>query len=178
MILMPHDDGAGRACERWKREAGRGPPDIRAGAASVFRIYDKITRDIFFHLGVAACARLGPAWCRGLVARRSCSDRSGDTSNAWTLPRRLSPWATSYLRREGMKLLVAQSRIASAVQLVRAVTEAFLPGAGEPMTIVLPTCCAQSSSDKRVDLRSRGSFVHHYPIFLPTDPVRTVPSCG
>ena len=165
-ILMPHD-WHWIAFERRICEATDRPTS--APARHLFRIYNLITGDILFHLGVAACAQLGPAWVRGWLRAAPAVmirnvKRIDFAENILTM-------GHHYFRHEEMELFVAQSRIADAVQLVRAVIEAFA-GTSEPMSPDVANMLRAIELDKELD-SLRGSLVHHYPIFfrriLPDD---------
>ena len=165
-ILMPHD-WHWIAFERRICEATDRPTS--APARHLFKIYNLITGDILFHLGVAACAQLGPAWVRGWLRAAPAVmirnvKRIDFAENILTM-------GHHYFRHEEMELFVAQSRIADAVQLVRAVIEAFA-GTSEPMSPDVANMLRAIELDKELN-SLRGSLVHHYPIFfrriLPDD---------
>ena len=128
----------------------------------LLRFFSFASTDVFFHLGIITCRRLGAPWVKRflrLTPRLILKniERIDDAEHLLTLHHHL-------FRHEEMEVFVRELRLAEAVELVRAILTAFA-AAGDP----IPADVAQKL--RSVGLldqleAGRGTFVCHYPLFF------------
>lgn len=158
-IFMPHR-WRGLVYQR-KREDG-----AVAGSSALkrafFRLYERVSTDIMFHLGVISTRWLGSAWVKAFLGTvpffiLKNVERTDDAEPVLTL-------AHYYFRHEEMEVFVPQSKLAQAFEVVRAVVNAFADS-NEPMPAKVADSLRSIGLLAQVD-GHRGSFCFHYPIFF------------
>jgi FAD/FMN-containing dehydrogenase len=157
-VLFPY-------CWRWiayqrKRHDGAAPSG--RVKRQLVRIYNVLTTDIFFHLGVIASRRLGNGWVKSFLRLApnlivKDVERVDEAEHVLTL-------GHHYFRHEEMELTVTQSRLPHAARLAQAIV-AWFAGASDRIPGDIES--ELQAVGLFEELRSkRGSYVLHYPIFF------------
>ena len=158
-ILMPHSWGALAYHRKRAEGTASGSSFLKR---HFFRLYNWITTDILFHLGVITCRRLGPAWVRTLLRMAPFFiikdvERTDEAEPVLTM-------SHYYFQHEEMEVFVRQSRLIEAVEFVRAIIDAFA-GSRIPLPEgVIEKLRKLGLAEELETLR--GSFFFHYPIFF------------
>ena len=154
----------------WERNA---LPDGEAGGggfrARLFRVLNFVGVDVMCHVLVKASLAMGEAAVRALLKALpglliANVPRIDDAQHVLTMRHDL-------FRHEEMEIFVPGGRVGEAAEVLRGAIEIFAGGVGAMSADLEGRLLAARCYDELV--RSRGSYVHHYPLFfrrvLPDD---------
>lgn len=156
------------AFERRPLEDSRVSPRERS-KAQLFRLYNTLWVDVFFHLSLKGTLRIG-SWAVKSFLKLAPQILLKGAQRVDTAEKVLT-MGHHYFRHEEMEMFVVASRLQEAVDVLRCATEVFA-GQDKPIPVAIELKLRALGLYDEL-LRNRGAYTQHYPFFfrrlLPED---------
>lgn len=146
-----------------RKPLGASPSSLaERGKALLFRLYNTVWVDVFFHLTIKACLMAGSSAVKAVLTLAPSLlikgvRRTDDAERILTL-------GHHYFRHEEMELFVPESHLAEAVDVLRYATEVFAGEQKAPSAEMKAKLDAGALHEEL--LRNRGAYTHHYPCLI------------